>query len=601
MRGRPGSAGGWRYTRTGAAPVQAEAARRDPRCVASAGRSAASSRTAGRAVGRERAGDPLARPVQQLADQRPRCTGVIAAAIQVPAIQSCEVTAAADRGRRACDHERARVETALRSSSRSRVRGGEAIAGGKIARVGCRRGWPGPEARDADVVVVGAGLAGLSAAREVRGGRAPRWWWWRRATASGGRVLNEDIGDGKVVEVGGQWIGPTQDRLAALAARARRRDLPHLRRGRERDRVRAAGCSRYNGTIPRINPLVLVDVGAGAAAPQPPGAARAARRALGGARSRAGSTPRRPPPGFAATSAPERAATLLELGVEAVWAAAARGPVAAARALLHPLGGQPRAALRHRRRRAAGPLRRRLPADAARGWPRRSGRSACCSARPCGAIAHGARRRGGDADGAEVRARRAVVAIAPTLAGRIAYDPPLPGHRDQLTQRMPLGTVVKCMAIYDEPFWRADGLSGQATSDAGPVQGHLRQLAARRLARRAARLPRGPPRARSWGGCPQAERRAAVVDCFARLFGPRAARAGALRRAPLGRGGVDPRLLRLPHAHRRLDRLRPRAARADRAASTGPARRRATVWNGYMDGAVSSGERGGRARCSRAL
>ena len=34
----------------------------------------------------------------------------------------------------------------------------------------------------------------------------------------GGRVLNDAIGDGKVVEVGGQWIGPTQDRLAALAA-----------------------------------------------------------------------------------------------------------------------------------------------------------------------------------------------------------------------------------------------------------------------------------------------------------------------------------------------------------------------------------------------
>ena len=34
----------------------------------------------------------------------------------------------------------------------------------------------------------------------------------------GGRLLNEEIGDGKVVEVGGQWIGPTQERLAALAA-----------------------------------------------------------------------------------------------------------------------------------------------------------------------------------------------------------------------------------------------------------------------------------------------------------------------------------------------------------------------------------------------
>ena len=60
--------------------------------------------------------------------------------------------------------------------------------------------------------------------------------------------------------------------------------------------------------------------------------------------------------------------------------------------------------------------------------------------------------------------RRAIVAIPPALAGRIAYDPPLPGQRDQLTQRMPQGTVIKCMAVYDEPFWRGQGLSGPGAS-----------------------------------------------------------------------------------------------------------------------------------------
>ncbi len=64
------------------------------------------------------------------------------------------------------------------------------------------------------------------------------------------------------------------------------------------------------------------------------------------------------------------------------------------------------------------------------------------------------------ADGVVVRARRAVVAVPPTLAGRIAYDPPLPGYRDQLTQRVPMGAVIKCLAVYTEPFWRGDGLSG---------------------------------------------------------------------------------------------------------------------------------------------
>ena len=76
----------------------------------------------------------------------------------------------------------------------------------------------------------------------------------------------------------------------------------------------------------------------------------------------------------------------------------------------------------------------------------------------------------GEPDGLTVRARRAIVAIPPTLAGRIAYDPPLPALRDQLTQRMPQGTVVKTMAIYETPFWREQGLSGQAISQGGPAR-----------------------------------------------------------------------------------------------------------------------------------
>ncbi len=73
-------------------------------------------------------------------------------------------------------------------------------------------------------------------------------------------------------------------------------------------------------------------------------------------------------------------------------------------------------------------------------------------------------------DGVEVegiRAAHAVLAIPPTLAGRIRYAPALPGLRDQLTQRTAQGAVIKCHAVYDEPFWRADGLTGQAGSDEG--------------------------------------------------------------------------------------------------------------------------------------
>ena len=120
---------------------------------------------------------------------------------------------------------------------------------------GCAAGYGCPvseDVREADVVVVGAGLAGLVAARDLIAAGA-RSIVVEARDRVGGRMLNEDIGDGKVVEVGGQWIGPTQDRMAALAREHGRRDLPDPREGENviewRGKLR-----RYRGTIPRINP-----------------------------------------------------------------------------------------------------------------------------------------------------------------------------------------------------------------------------------------------------------------------------------------------------------------------------------------------------------
>ncbi|HEY1566154.1 MAG TPA: FAD-dependent oxidoreductase [Solirubrobacteraceae bacterium] len=73
------------------------------------------------------------------------------------------------------------------------------------------------------------------------------------------------------------------------------------------------------------------------------------------------------------------------------------------------------------------------------------------------------------ADKATVKAKQVIVAIPPHLAGRIAYEPGLPAARDQLTQRMPIGSLIKTIAVYDTPFWRGQGLNGQVTSDTGPV------------------------------------------------------------------------------------------------------------------------------------
>jgi monoamine oxidase len=61
------------------------------------------------------------------------------------------------------------------------------------------------------------------------------------------------------------------------------------------------------------------------------------------------------------------------------------------------------------------------------------------------------------------------VATPPTLAGRIDYSPDMPTQRDQFTQRVPQGTLVKAGAVYDKPFWRDKGLTGQALSTDGLI------------------------------------------------------------------------------------------------------------------------------------
>jgi monoamine oxidase len=71
---------------------------------------------------------------------------------------------------------------------------------------------------------------------------------------------------------------------------------------------------------------------------------------------------------------------------------------------------------------------------------------------------------------AVVRARRAIVAVPPTLVPRIAFKPRLPALHDQLFQHLPMGSIIKTIAVYDRPFWRDKGLTGQATSEAGPVK-----------------------------------------------------------------------------------------------------------------------------------
>src|ERR1044072_8930061 len=100
---------------------------------------------------------------------------------------------------------------------------------------------------EADVAIVGAGLAGLVAARRLLApGIEPVVVEARDRV--GGRLLNEEIGDGKVVEVGGQWIGPTQERIAALAGELGVDTFPTYNEGRHLIEI-AGKIAAYSGPI----------------------------------------------------------------------------------------------------------------------------------------------------------------------------------------------------------------------------------------------------------------------------------------------------------------------------------------------------------------
>jgi len=67
------------------------------------------------------------------------------------------------------------------------------------------------------------------------------------------------------------------------------------------------------------------------------------------------------------------------------------------------------------------------------------------------------------------RAKFVVVAVPPNIAGGLKYDPPMPAIRDQLTQRMPSGCVIKCLIFYEKCWWREKGFSGEVLSTDSPI------------------------------------------------------------------------------------------------------------------------------------
>lgn len=456
-----------------------------------------------------------------------------------------------------------------------------------------------------DVAIVGAGLAGLVAARQLRQAGLEVCVLEGRDRV-GGRTLNETVEGGAVVELGGQWFAPQHRQSLALIEELGLETFPTYCKG-ENVFERRGQVRRYRGSIPKVNPFGLAETGLTIARIN-----RLARRV----------SPTSPwlAPGAEKWDS-ETVATwlsrktrfgvtrdLMRLATQAVWAAEPEDI-----SMLHLLFYI----------NSAGSLEALIDTEGGAQDRRLVGGSQLLSLRLAEQLGDGVLQLGavvravrhGDAAGGGItlaceraptaasepatvpsliRARHAIFAMSPTLTGRIAYDPPLPAIRDGLTQRMAQGNVVKCMAVYEEPFWRGEGLSGQATSADGPVSvtfdnsppganprpGVLLAFLEGRAARAASDLPEG-------------ERRQIVLDCLARFFGPRAARPiqcvdKAWANDPFSAGcygGFFPPGAWLAHGPALREPIGPlHWAGAETSVS----------WAGYMEGAICSGQRAAR-------
>jgi monoamine oxidase len=484
-----------------------------------------------------------------------------------------------------------------RLSRRKFLAGSAAVTAAAGLPLALRAGRSGAaSAASADVVVVGAGLAGLTTARAlVAAGRSVLVLEARDRV--GGRTLNHQLSGGHVAEAGGEFVGPTQDRIVALAAAVGVDTFDAYDTGKDVYRNGAIKLKYSDtgllGTAPP-DPLLIADI------------VKLSQQV----------------DQMVKSVPPDRPWTIPDAGhfdsmTLETWVRANSVNAAGIMGLLAPFtealfGGEPRdvsmlyvlayvAAAGDAAH--VGTFERLFDVRGGAQQSRLVGGSQQVSLRVAAQLGDAVRLSAPvrritatgdgvivDADGVSATAQRVVVAVPPVMAGRIDYDPLLPPARDLLTQRSGMGALMKVEAVYPTPFWRAGGLTGQFLTVGGPVgyafdnsppDGSLGVLAGFV----------GGTQNLSWGPRTQQERRAAVLAQYVRLFDD-ARFADPVdyfdmdwTTEQFSRGG--PTALYAPGTLSEFGHaLREPVGRVHWAGTE-----TSDFWQGYMDGAVRSGER----------